>query len=94
MKIALSDRDREICARIGPLLREKGQIFVGIDVIEGLAPEPVADRVADGRHPGRSPDQDDAAELIGSRRRVIKGRCADFQRPVDKGRSEPRQRLG
>ncbi len=32
-KIALSDRDREICAAIGPLLREKGQVFVGIDVI-------------------------------------------------------------
>ena len=32
-QIDLSDRDREICARIGPLLREKGQIFVGIDVI-------------------------------------------------------------
>jgi glutathione synthase len=32
-KIGLSNRDREICARIGPLLREKGQIFVGIDVI-------------------------------------------------------------
>jgi len=32
-KIALSDRDREICEAIGPLLREKGQIFVGIDVI-------------------------------------------------------------
>ncbi|MBZ0124673.1 MAG: glutathione synthase [Roseovarius sp.] len=32
-KAALSDRDREICARIGPLLREKGQVFVGIDVI-------------------------------------------------------------
>ncbi|MFG5383650.1 glutathione synthase [Yoonia sp. R2-816] len=32
-KVQLSDRDREICARIGPLLREKGQIFVGIDVI-------------------------------------------------------------
>ena len=31
--VALTDRDREICARIGPLLREKGQIFVGIDVI-------------------------------------------------------------
>lgn len=29
----LTDRDHEICARIGPLLREKGQIFVGIDVI-------------------------------------------------------------
>ncbi|WP_135504019.1 glutathione synthase [Roseovarius aestuariivivens] len=32
-KVALSARDREICAKIGPLLREKGQIFVGIDVI-------------------------------------------------------------
>ena len=32
-KVGLSARDREICAAIGPLLREKGQIFVGIDVI-------------------------------------------------------------
>ncbi len=32
-KVGLSPRDREICAAIGPLLREKGQIFVGIDVI-------------------------------------------------------------
>ncbi|MDX8347052.1 glutathione synthase [Cognatiyoonia sp. IB215446] len=32
-KVALTERDREICARIGPLLKEKGQIFVGIDVI-------------------------------------------------------------
>ncbi len=30
---ALEDRDREICAAIGPTLREKGLIFVGIDVI-------------------------------------------------------------
>jgi glutathione synthase len=29
----LSDRDREICARIGPDLRSRGLIFVGIDVI-------------------------------------------------------------
>ncbi len=32
-KVELSDRDREICAQIGPLLKEKGQIFVGIDII-------------------------------------------------------------
>ena len=32
-KIALTARDREICAAIGPLLRERGQVFVGIDVI-------------------------------------------------------------
>ncbi|HMO72768.1 MAG TPA: glutathione synthase [Paracoccaceae bacterium] len=29
----LTAREREICARIGPVLREKGQVFVGIDVI-------------------------------------------------------------
>lgn len=34
-KVGLDARDLEICARIGPLLREKGQIFVGIDVIGG-----------------------------------------------------------
>jgi glutathione synthase len=33
MKVRLTDRDREICAAIGPLLRDKGQVFVGIDVI-------------------------------------------------------------
>ncbi|WP_370158632.1 glutathione synthase [Salipiger bermudensis] len=32
-KVELTERDREICAKIGPVLREKGQIFVGIDVI-------------------------------------------------------------
>ncbi len=32
-KVELTDRDHEICAAIGPLLREKGQVFVGIDVI-------------------------------------------------------------
>ncbi len=32
-KVALTDRDREICERIGPTLRDNGQVFVGIDVI-------------------------------------------------------------
>ncbi|CUJ01968.1 glutathione synthase [Cognatishimia activa] len=32
-KIGLTERDLEICAAIGPLLKEKGQVFVGIDVI-------------------------------------------------------------
>ncbi len=32
-KVGLTARDLEICAAIGPVLREKGQIFVGIDVI-------------------------------------------------------------
>src|SRR5580692_36165 len=29
----LTEREREICARIGPALRERGLLFVGIDVI-------------------------------------------------------------
>jgi len=33
VKTALSARDREICARLAPLLRREGLVFVGIDVI-------------------------------------------------------------
>lgn len=32
-KVGLTARDLEICAAIGPILRGKGQVFVGIDVI-------------------------------------------------------------
>ncbi|KAA8606916.1 glutathione synthetase [Salipiger aestuarii] len=32
-KVELTARDHEICAAIGPVLREKGQVFVGVDVI-------------------------------------------------------------
>jgi glutathione synthase len=31
----LTPREREICRRLGPALRERGLIFVGIDVIDG-----------------------------------------------------------
>jgi glutathione synthase len=31
----LSDREREICATLAPYLRERGLLFVGIDVIDG-----------------------------------------------------------
>jgi glutathione synthase len=35
----LSPREREICERIGPALRERGLLFVGIDVIDGYLTE-------------------------------------------------------
>src|SRR5690606_14447785 len=38
-KISLTDREREICKRIGPVLREKGLISTGIDVIGGWLTE-------------------------------------------------------
>ena len=35
----LTEREKEICAAIGPALRERGMIFVGIDVIGGYLTE-------------------------------------------------------
>ncbi len=35
----LTAREREICKRIGPALRERGLLFVGIDVIDGYLTE-------------------------------------------------------
>jgi glutathione synthase len=39
VKTELSEREREICATIGPTLREQGLVFVGIDVIGGRLTE-------------------------------------------------------
>jgi len=39
MKTELTQREREICAAIGPTLREQGLLFVGIDVIGGYLTE-------------------------------------------------------
>jgi glutathione synthase len=35
----LTEREREICTRLGPALRERGLLFVGIDVIGGFLTE-------------------------------------------------------
>ena len=35
----LTERERKICARLGPALRERGLLFVGIDVIGGYLTE-------------------------------------------------------
>ncbi len=35
----LTAREREICARLGPALRERGLLFSGIDVIDGMLTE-------------------------------------------------------
>ena len=38
-KTELTAREREICERIGPALRQRGLLFVGIDVIGGYLTE-------------------------------------------------------
>jgi glutathione synthase len=35
----LSERDRWLCSRIGPVMRERGMLFVGLDVIGGFVTE-------------------------------------------------------
>ncbi len=35
----LTAREREICERLGPALRERGLLFAGIDVIDGFLTE-------------------------------------------------------
>ncbi len=35
----LSDRDRWLCSRIGPVMRQRGMLFVGLDVIGGFVTE-------------------------------------------------------
>jgi glutathione synthase len=35
----LTQRERDICTRLGPALRERGLLFVGIDVIDGFLTE-------------------------------------------------------
>jgi glutathione synthase len=35
----LSDRDRWLCSRMGPVMRERGMLFVGLDVIGGFVTE-------------------------------------------------------
>lgn len=39
VKTALTEREEEICAALKPILRERGLLFAGIDVIDGLLTE-------------------------------------------------------
>jgi len=36
---ALTERDRWLASRIGPVMRERGMLFVGLDVIGGFVTE-------------------------------------------------------
>ena len=38
-KVSLTPRDKEICQKVKPLMREKGQLLVGLDIIGGVLTE-------------------------------------------------------
>ena len=64
--VALSDRDRWICAEVGPWLRDQGLLFVGLDVIGDYLTEinvtsPTCIRELDGLY-----DLDIAGQLLDS----------------------------
>lgn len=57
-KVEMTERDREICAQLAPVLRQDGLVFVGIDVIGGYLTEvnvtsPTGVREADRLNGGR-----------------------------------------
>ena len=39
MPVELTSRDLEICDRVGPLMKEKGQVLVGLDIIGDMLTE-------------------------------------------------------
>ena len=39
LKTELTERELEICKRVGPALKDRGLVFVGIDVIDGYLTE-------------------------------------------------------
>jgi glutathione synthase len=64
VKCTLDDRDREIIAKVAPLLREHGQILVGLDVIGGMLTELNITSPTGIRHIARLDDRNVAGQVI------------------------------
>mgnify|MGYP003694665109 CR=1 FL=1 len=60
----LSDQDRWLCERIGPALRERGMLFVGLDVIGGYVTEINVTSPTGVRELGRQFELDIAGSLM------------------------------
>ena len=83
----LSDREREICARLGPKLRERGLLFVGIDVIDGHLTEINVTSPTGIRAIARLGGPDVAAKIWD----VIEGKAQVAQPPLRKHPSASRR---
>lgn len=70
---ALTDRDRWICAQIGPVLRDQGVIFAGIDVIGDYLTEINVTSPTGIRELDRQFDLDIADMLLGAVERRLSG---------------------
>jgi glutathione synthase len=64
VKSVIDARDHEIIARVAPVMREHGQIFVGLDVIGGMLTELNITSPTGIRHIARLEDRNVAAPVI------------------------------
>jgi glutathione synthase len=64
VKTSLDDRDRAIIAELAPVLREHGQILVGLDVIGGMLTEINITSPTGIRHIARLEDRNVAAPIL------------------------------
>ena len=80
--VELTDRDREICKRIGPTLKNRGLIFVGIDVIGDYLTEINVTSPTGIRELKRFGGADIAVLVWDAVETKVSGRFAD-ERPAD-----------
>jgi len=71
---ALNERDRWLCSRIGPVMRERGMAFVGLDVIGGFVTEINVTSPTGIRELEKQYDIDIAGRLIEVVLRQVQGR--------------------
>jgi glutathione synthase len=72
VKCALDARDREIIAAVAPMLREHGQVLVGLDVIGGMLTELNITSPTGVRHIARLDDRNVAAPILDCFERLAK----------------------
>jgi glutathione synthase len=74
----LTDRERHICNRIGPSLRERGLLFVGIDVIGGFLTE-INVTSPTGIRAIKNFGGPDIAKLIWDKIEALRKQCVDLR---------------
>jgi glutathione synthase len=76
VKATLDERDRAIVARVAPMLREYGQVLVGLDVIGGMLTELNITSPTGVRQISRLDGRDCAADIVDAFERLVHARRA------------------
>jgi glutathione synthase len=76
VKASIDARDRQLVAAVAPVLRELGQVFVGLDVIGGMLTELNITSPTGVRHVSRLDDRNVAAPIVDAFERLARARRA------------------